>query len=74
MDFFDIIGDADKAQSYLIQQGTDEWDEIRRGRFTSSEIHNLMGASYRPMTEAELKARQTTAESPVVVLPERPRA
>lgn len=56
-DFFSSLSDPDKAQQYLISQGTDEWDEIRRGRFTSSEIHNLMGASYRPMTEEELKAR-----------------
>lgn len=56
-DFFSSLSDPDKAQQYLIAQGTDEWDEIRRGRFTSSEMHRLMGAAYRPMTEQELADR-----------------
>jgi hypothetical protein len=45
-----------------IQQGSEEWDAIRLGRFTSSEWHKLMDCGKRPMTEAELKARPKTGK------------
>jgi hypothetical protein len=61
MDFFESLNSGDASQ-YLIQQGTVEWDEIRRGRFTSSEIYHLMTDGYRDMTEAELKARPKTGK------------
>lgn len=61
MDFFESLNSGDASQ-YLIEQGSDEWNEIRRGRFTSSEIHNLMTDGYRDMTEAELKARPKTGK------------
>jgi hypothetical protein len=38
-------------------QGSEEWEKLRVGRFTSSEIYKLMECGKRPMTEAELKAR-----------------
>lgn len=56
-DFFKSLLDKDDAQQYLVEQGSEEWDAIRVGRFTSSEIHNLMGPAYREMTDQELKAR-----------------
>lgn len=61
-DFFSSLSDPDKAQQYLIAQGSDEWNEIRRGRFTSSEIHNIMNDGKRPMTDEELKARPKSGE------------
>lgn len=56
MSFLDDIIDADKAPIHA-QQGSDEWDAIRIGRFTSSEIHRLMGHGWRPMTDKELGER-----------------
>jgi len=38
-------------------QKSQAWLDERSGRFTSSEIHRLMAAGYREMTEAELAAR-----------------
>ena len=55
-DFFNDLLDPDKAQQYIIQ-GSDQWDQIRCGRFTASEIHKLMDSGKREMTTAELKAR-----------------
>jgi hypothetical protein len=40
-----------------IDQGSEEWEQIRAGRFTSSEWWKLMECGKRPMTEEELKAR-----------------
>lgn len=40
-----------------VAQNTDEWDTVRAGRFTSSEMYRLMGPAYRPMTKEELAAR-----------------
>lgn len=56
MSFLDDILDERTANKW-IEQGTPEWDAIRLGRFTSSEMHRLMAPSKREMTEAELKAR-----------------
>lgn len=56
MNFLDEIID-DKLANKWIEQGTEEWDRVRMGRFTSSEIYRLMEPAKREMTEAELKAR-----------------
>ena len=54
--FLDDILDENKANTW-ISQGTEEWDRVRLGRFTSSEMSRLMQPSKRDMTEDELKAR-----------------
>lgn len=54
--FLDDLLDESKANAW-IQQGTPEWDQVRLGRFTSSEISRLMEPSTRDMTDDELKAR-----------------
>lgn len=56
MDFLDELID-DRLCNKWIEQGTPEWDQVRLGRFTASEIHRLMEPAKREMTEAELKAR-----------------
>ncbi len=38
-----------------LEQGSEQWENIRAGRFTSSEIYRIMEFGYRPMTEKELK-------------------
>lgn len=40
-----------------IDQGTEAWDDIRLGRFTSSKWYRLMECGKRPMTEEEKAAR-----------------
>lgn len=40
-----------------VDQGSEAWENIRAGRFTSSEWWKLMECGKRPMTEEELKAR-----------------
>jgi hypothetical protein len=55
-DFFKDLTDPVSALKH-IAQGSEQWDQIRAGRFTSSELHRLMGAAYREMTSEELKAR-----------------
>jgi len=54
--FFDDLLDERTANKW-IEQGTFEWDAVRIGRFTASEIHRLMEPSKREMTEAELRER-----------------
>ncbi len=56
MSFLDDIIDEKTAHKW-IEQGTEEWDRIRIGRFTASELHRLMEPAKREMTPAELKAR-----------------
>lgn len=56
MEFLDELID-DKLANKWIAQGTFEWDQVRIGRFTASEIHRLMEPSKREMTPEELKAR-----------------
>jgi len=56
MSFLDDIIDEKTAHKW-IEQGTEEWDRIRIGRFTASEIHRLMEPAKREMTPEELKAR-----------------
>lgn len=38
-------------------QGSEAWENIRAGRFTSSQIYMIMDCGKRPMTEKELAAR-----------------
>lgn len=40
-----------------VQQGTKEWFDARKCKFTSSELHKLFSSGKRSMTEEELKAR-----------------
>lgn len=54
--FLDDLLDEKTANKW-IEQGTPEWDRVRIGRFTASEIYRLMEPSKREMTQAELKAR-----------------
>lgn len=59
MGFLDEVINPQTAAQH-IEQGSDEWDRIRCGRFTSSEIHLLMDSGKREMTPEELKARPKT--------------
>lgn len=54
--FLDDLLDEKTANKW-IEQGTAEWDQVRLGRFTASEMHRLMGAAKREMTPEELKNR-----------------
>lgn len=56
MDFLDSLLD-EKTASNWISQNSPEWDQVRLGRFTASEMHRLMSPSKRDMTPEELKAR-----------------
>jgi hypothetical protein len=56
MGFLDEIIDPKTATRH-IEQGSEEWDKIRCGRFTASEFHFLMDAGKIEMTADELKAR-----------------
>lgn len=56
MNFLDEMIDENLAPKY-IEQGSEQWDAIRIGRFTASEIHRLMDGAKREMTAEELKAR-----------------
>lgn len=51
-----------EARVLLAEQGTEEWEQIRAGRFTASEIWKLMECGKRPMTPEELKARPKTGK------------
>lgn len=55
-DFFHDLLDRETASRH-IQQGTNEWDQMRLGRFTSSEIYKIMECGKRLMTKDELAAR-----------------
>lgn len=61
MSWLDDIIDPARVNTH-IDQGSEAWEEIRLGRFTSSEWHKLMDYGKRPMTEAELKARPKTGK------------
>jgi len=56
MSFLDEIIDGEKAHLHDLQ-GSEAWDLIRVGRFTSSEMYRLMGHGWRDMTPTELAAR-----------------
>lgn len=57
----DELLDATYRNKY-IDQGSEEWENIRAGRFTSSEIWKIMEFGYRPMTAQELAARPKTGK------------
>jgi hypothetical protein len=59
--FFSDLLDKNTASKH-IAQGSDEWDTVRLGRFTSSEIYKIMECGKRPMTPEELKARPKTGK------------
>jgi hypothetical protein len=61
MGFLSDIVDRERVNQH-IDQGSDQWDEIRLGRFTSSEFWKLMDFGKRPMTEKELAARPKTGK------------
>lgn len=45
-----------------VDQGSEQWENMRAGRFTSSEIYKIMQFGTRPMTKEELKARPKTGK------------
>lgn len=51
----DLISGENDALN--LDQGSEDWENIRAGRFTASEIYKLMDCGYRPMTPDELAAR-----------------
>lgn len=63
--FLDDLLD-EKTANVWIDQNSPEWDAVRLGRFTASELHRLMEPSKREMTEAELKARPKTGKGSAV--------
>lgn len=56
MNFLDNLID-EKTSDIWIDQNSPEWEKVRIGRFTASEMHRLMSPAQREMTEEELKAR-----------------
>jgi hypothetical protein len=58
--FTDLLNEETAAKH--VQQGSDEWDTVRLGRFTSSEIYKIMDCGKRPMTPEELAARPKTGK------------
>lgn len=56
MSFLDDIITEERANLH-VTQGSEEWDKLRCGRFTSSEIYKLMECGKRDMTKEELAAR-----------------
>lgn len=65
MNFFDEITDPTRSLNYL-DQGSEAWEKIRVGRFTSSEIHKLMGDAKRDMTPEELKTREKGSKAKLI--------
>lgn len=61
MSWIEELMDANYAPKY-VDQGSEAWEQIRAGRFTSSEIWKIMEFGFRPMTEGELKARPKTGK------------
>jgi hypothetical protein len=55
-DFLNDIIDDERVNLH-IEQGSEEWEQIRLGRFTSSEFYKLMSFGKRLMTTEELKLR-----------------
>lgn len=50
----------EKELAFASEQGSQNWLDIRAGRFTSSENHRLMKSGQRKMTKDELDARPKT--------------
>ncbi len=61
MSFLDEMIEGNLSPRH-IDQGSEQWENIRAGRFTSSEIWKIMEFGYRPMTADELKARPKTGK------------
>lgn len=59
--FLDDLLDPSLASVHA-DQGSDAWEEIRIGRFTSSEFYRIMECGKRPMTSGELAARPKTGK------------
>lgn len=47
----------EKTSDKWVEQNSEEWDKVRLGRFTASEMFRLMEPAKRDMTPEELKAR-----------------
>lgn len=58
-DFFSDLLNSDTATRH-IEQGSEDWDKIRCGRFTASEIYKIMEPGKREMSAKELSARPKT--------------
>jgi hypothetical protein len=56
MSWIDDLLDPSKASTF-VEQGTEQWEQLRAGRFTSSEIWKIMDCGFRNMTPEELAAR-----------------
>lgn len=56
MSILDEFLDATYRTKY-VDQGSEEWEKLRIGRFTSSEFYRIMECGKREMTPAELAAR-----------------
>lgn len=56
MSWLDELLDVSYAPKYT-DQGSDNWEQMRCGRFTSSEIWKIMECGKREMTKEELAAR-----------------
>lgn len=61
MSILDEFLDATYKTKY-VDQGSEAWEQMRVGRFTSSEWYKLMECGTRPMTPAELAARPKTGK------------
>lgn len=61
MSWLDELLDVNYAPKYT-DQGSEDWERIRAGRFTSSEWYKIMDCGKRPMSETELKARPKTGK------------
>ncbi len=52
-----MASELDLALQLASEQGSQNWHDLRAGRFTSSEIHRLIKSGDRLMTQSELDAR-----------------
>ena len=56
------MDEFDKALAEAYDQKSDEWHDIRAGRFTASTMYKILSPGYRKMNSEELKARPKTGE------------
>lgn len=63
----------DMALAEASEQGSQNWIDIRAGRFTASEFYRLMKDGRRPMTPAELKMRPKSGPGSKAKMIEDPR-
>lgn len=54
----DLLNEVRQAIANETEQGTESWMRMRLGKFTGSNIYKLMAQGKRPMTQAELDARE----------------